>query len=116
MLIFSRHRGPWVVAVFVILIAVASFLKFQAEAEKEAVSIEKDRQSFIPFNESVKERIGQTHELINSELLFEFYRCGILSNREKAYCNAKTDELMKKLTSEQQKALVPVFKNFFMSR
>ncbi len=114
MLIFSRHRGPWVAAIFIVVVAVGSLIKFQAEAEKETSAIEKDRQSFITFNESVGKELGMTHKLINSELLFEFYRCGILSNREKSYCNAKTDELLKELTSEQQKALVPVFKKFFM--
>lgn len=114
MLIFSRNRGPWVVTAFVVVVATGSFIKFHADAEKEAAAIEKDKQSFVAFNQSVQKELGKAHKLINSELLFEFYRCGILSNREKSYCNAKTDEVFKQLNSEQQKALVPVFKKFFM--
>ena len=36
MLIFSRNRGPWVVTAFVVVVATGSFIKFQADAEKEA--------------------------------------------------------------------------------
>ena len=46
MLIFSRNRGPWVVTAFVVVVATGSFIKFQADAEKEAAAIEKDKQSF----------------------------------------------------------------------
>ncbi len=54
MLIFSRNRGPWVVTAFVVVVATGSFIKFQADAEKEAAAIEKDKQSFVAFNQSTQ--------------------------------------------------------------
>ncbi len=63
MLIFSRNRGPWVVTAFVVVVATGSFIKFQADAEKEAAAIEKDKQSFVAFNQSVQKELGKAHKL-----------------------------------------------------
>lgn len=116
MLIVSRNRGPWVAAVFIILIAIATFLKIDTDSKKEAEVIANDKVTFVPFVNEVKEKIGSEHPLINSMALFEFYRCGIGSNKEKVFCNRQSDEVINKLTPEQQKELVPVFKKFFVSK
>lgn len=113
MFIFSSHRGPWVTALFLVVISVASLVKCQSDAEKEAAQEAADRSTFPAFEEAFNKAVDASTPIVTSEQLFPFYRCGIRSITERNYCNRKTDAVLNQLNQTQREAVLPLLKETF---
>lgn len=115
MLIVSRYRAPWVAFVFIAVVAIGAYMRFEQSSEQEAQNLESDRAEFAEFKKDLAP-LNLSDTTLNSTVLFELFRCGVRSINEPGYCNKIGEDFFGNLTEEQKTEIRPILQKYFSNR
>lgn len=115
MFIVSRYRAPWVAFAFIAVVAIGAFMRYEQSSEEEAVKMQADRAEFVQFKKDLAP-LELSEKTLNSNVLFEVFRCGVRSVTERTYCNNLGEEFFGSLTEEQKTKIRPILQKYFENR
>lgn len=115
MFIVSRYRAPWVAFAFIAVVAIGAYMRWEQSSETEAEKLKEDRTQFVEFKKDLAP-VGLPEKTLNSHVLFEVFRCGVLSIDERTYCNKVGEDFFSSLSEEQKEKIRPILQKYFANR
>lgn len=112
MIIFSRYKAPWVGFVFILVLVIASLMRFQTNLDQEKELLARDQQAFLTFKQDFA-KLGVSEQILDSKMLFEVYRCGVRSIEDRGYCGKLADQLYNDLNEKQREAMREIVEKYF---
>ncbi|MBQ8828548.1 MAG: hypothetical protein IJ022_00345 [Burkholderiaceae bacterium] len=113
MISFFRHRRTLFVFVFLSVVAVAVFMRWQASTDEEIKYSETQRELFVRFNEEAEKKLQLTKEQRDSGLLFEAFKCRKPLAGDRKYCDRVMEKFDQMLTPQQRDQFIPLVKEYF---